>query len=1149
MDKINDDFMQNFTQVKATYEFSQIIEINIKNKLIKNISNSNVKNLLSLTIKRLTLNDCKIQSINKGVFNSMLQLNSLSLNRNEISSIEVDSFLTEPFESHLSELYMSNNKLTKIQRVLFRNLLRLQILCLDNNLIDDVDANSFANMPKLKELHLHSNLLRQIKNEMFLDKSELEILYLYQNNIETIETIPFNTLYALNKLHLFSNKITQIKLGNFIHLVKLDELKLDKNEIGSFEVNTFTGLNSLSKLDLSANKIKKLANGVFYSLKNLKTLDLHLNDITQIESNAFVDLPNLSYLNLDSNKIATLKNIQFGKNLLELYIRYNTLSNLDQVHSVGLKFLCTSNNLIQSIHSISLVPNLENLDLSQNRLIKLEASSFWSLKKLKYLNLSGNKLDLESQFSSVSYFRMQTLLENLDLSFNEIKFLDSNVTFQQLSALKALNLSHNRLRSIESFTFGYLIQLTELNLASNNLSLLNKNSFYGLDTLKTLRLGFNQINSLDFLESNLEFLHLEHNKIEFIRENDFGFSSKLKFLNLNSNPLKTVHVKAFEKLSVLESLKISNTSIDELVLDSSLKSLDLSYLNCSIAKAELLSQIEWINLAKAKTNISFKAFLNNSTKYVDFSFNALDNFDMFNVLGFALETLKLPHTNLQNIEDINLKNLNNLKFIDLSFNNLTIIRPETFESTKLLEYLDLSSNSIHDLSFSEYIDLKKLKYLNLERNKIAKTNEILLDFFSLETFKIASNKLKMYPYFDMSKFTNGEMILEIHLDHNQIETIEYFSFIFGKLNLVNFDSNRIRRIDVDAFLNCRSLEYLSIANNRLENISENNFHFLFSLVYLNLSSNRIDFIEKDSFKNLNKLRSLDLNYNRFYAVDNELFFGLTNLIFLSILNLNELKVYEQSFTHLPQISTIVLNERSIVEYQCLLVKIQDKKVQRSISNKYVFYKSINLLTTPNNTTNISLKCDLVFRFFQFNVHLNLKTDEMFDFFYSSCQASLTQRETNYKHTQKHLRTCDFGDIELYSYADTSDKEKMHGTAENEIFFDPLFWLSLISLLILLVPAFYLIIRYDMFANLCKDSSSNIELMLKELELSIFKSRNEFNKLLKNDLKLKNDYQKSTSILGRVIAEKENDLLKMEVKLQSLKASISNVNVTHKIERI
>ena len=165
-----------------------------------------------------------------------------------------------------------------------------------------------------------------------------------------------------------------------------------------------------------------------------------------------------------------------------------------------------------------------------------------------------------------------------------------------------------------------------------------------------------------------------------------------------------------------------------------------------------------------------------------------------------------------------------------------------------MDYLDLSSNSLFEFD----IVLNTLRYLNLENNRIESINKVLLDFFSIEIVNLANNRLQQYPYFDKSQLNLGidESLLEIHLNDNQINQIEYFSFMFDELKLANFDSNKISFISIDAFLNCRNLEILHLGNNRLTNLTENMFHFLFSLIHLNLSSNEISFIEKKSFGNL-----------------------------------------------------------------------------------------------------------------------------------------------------------------------------------------------------------------------------------------------------------------------------------------------------------
>jgi Leucine-rich repeat (LRR) protein len=1014
-----------------------MIEINLRNIFNLNILIliSSIEKLHAFNLRSLSINDCRIQSINKGIFNSIPSLKRLSLSRNEIATLGNVSFLYEYHLLNILELDLSENKLTKIQRGQFDGLSKIESIHIFKNLIEDIEVNAFSNMLKLKHLNLHSNRVKLIHNKIFFDKKNLETLHFYQNEIENIETIPFNTLYSLKILHLFSNKITSIKFGNFIHLVKLKELKLDKNEIGSFEANTFIGLDSLIYLDLSANKIRKIVNGAFDSLINVINLDLHLNDISRIEKTAFTDLQNLIYLNLDSNEISTLKNVRFNDKLFELSLRFNLISNLSEINSFSLNRLHISNNKIQTIDSIYWMPNLEHLDLSQNRLIKIGERSFSSLKMLNYLNLSRNKLDLTSEFNRISYFKIQTLLVNLDLSFNDIVYLDSNVTFQSMHSLKCLNLSNNRLKSIHPHAFGYLFNLT------------------------ILRLGFNRISSLKFLIklNNLEYIDLEHNMLSSIDEDDFRFTFNLVALNLNSNPIKSIHENAFERLNCLNSLKLSNTSLHTLFLSHDLKELDLSYLNFSMIGFMNLSNLEWISLAHTKTNISYSLFLSNLTRYVDFSLNLFqwDDFKMFDILGDALDTLILRQTNLQQLDQIDFRALTNLKRLDLSFNNLTHISSEAFETfVSNLEYLDLSSNLLYEFN----LILNKLIYFNLENNRIEKIHNVMLDYFLIEIFKMANNRLKTYPTFAMSQSDSigVDSFLEMYLNQNEITEIKYFSHLFGKLKRANFDFNSISLIQTDAFLNCRSLEYLSIANNRLTQLTQNNFHYLFSLVHLNLSSNEINYIENNSFSNLNKLKVLDLSYNKLLSIENKLFYGLVNLNLLSLISHNGLKIYNQSFLYLPNISTIYLNESLIYEYQCRFMQIHEKNVQRYIANKFIFYKSINLLAIDFsfNQSQNETPCDLVFRLFQFNVHLNLMTDNSNDLFYDICGTNLIKKENSYNRNYKrcfahfHALGTDTNETKIDDY--------LHPILK--VLSNAYFLLCISLLLIYLGPIFYMIFR-------------------------------------------------------------------------------------------
>jgi Leucine-rich repeat (LRR) protein len=508
---------------------------------------------------------------------------------------------------------------------------------------------------------------------------------------------------------------------------------------------------------------------------------------------------------------------------------------------------------------------------------------------------------------------------------------------------------------------------------------------------------------------------------------------------------------------------------------------------------------------------------------VDFSHNDLElnNYSsMFNALGPTLETLKLKRTKLQNINQIPFKNVINLKYLDLSFNNLSSISNDLSEFLRNLEYLDLSSNSIYEFS----LVLNKLRYLNLEKNLINATHDVLEGYYLIEVFKMAYNKLQKYPSFEMRQINsnNADSFLEFYLNHNQINEIKYFSFTFGKLLLVNFDSNQISSIEKDAFLNCRSLESLSIAQNRLRNLTENNFHFLFSLTQLNLSFNEISLIENRTFKNLNKLKSLDLNYNRLISIENDLFFGLMNLNDLFLLSQSEMTFYNQSFHHIAAISTIVLNESLINKYKCLFMHTLQKDLQRNVSNRYIFYKSINLISLEFSfNASFDLKCDLTLELFQFKIHYNLKTDYEVELFYDFCQTVLIKRGNNYNHTK---RKC----LSNFEFEDREEENEIDQLPSIlKVLSNFYYLLSMALILSLLLPSFFMVFRFELFSDVisyaCNGSSDSNRKTLKELDRKIEKILRRKHVNLLNDKKLAIKRQ----ALNDLIQKDENKLLNLE----------------------
>jgi len=259
------------------------------------------------------------------------------------------------------------------------------------------------------------------------------------------------------------------------------------------------------------------------------------------------------------------------------------------------------------------------------------------------------------------------------------------------------------------------------------------------------------------------------------------------------------------------------------------------------------------------------------------------------------------------------------------------------------------------------------------------------------------------------------------------------------------------------------------------------------------------------------------------SIENDLFFGLSNLYNLYLLSQNEMTFYNSSFHHLPNISTIVLNESLISKYKCLFMNNLQRDIQRNVSNKYIFYKSVNLiyLGFKFNDSLKNLKCYLMFHLFQFKIHFNLKSDYDNHLFYDSCEKILIKSENIFNHNKKNcLANLVFDpkeeDIEMFSPINRI----------LEVFSNFYFLLSLLLILTLIVPSFYTIIRYELClyskSNRTKESSKQTKILLKEIEIKKSRNREMLRKL-----------HKKVSELKSMIQKIENDFLLIEDKRKSV----------------
>ncbi|XP_078468434.1 leucine-rich repeats and immunoglobulin-like domains protein 3 isoform X1 [Lampetra planeri] len=396
---------------------------------------------------------------------------------------------------------------------------------------------------------------------------EVAQLELQHNQIANILKDALRHLVNLQKLDLSYNQLTTVNPEALDGLVNLHEVKLNHNHLLEVpDLGSATG--SITTLSLQHNRIRAIAAKDFHKYSSLESLELSNNHITELKAGSFPEGMRLKHLNLNGNKIS----------LLEL----GCLDNLSQ----SLLSLKLNKNRITSLApKLFKLPHLQHLELTRNRIKRIESLSFFGLESLQSLRLQRNNI---GRLMDGAFWRLEKL-EILHLDFNAL----TNVTkgwLYGLSSLQQLNMSHNNVSRIDLDAWEFCQKLDELDLSHNHLSRIEEGTFVGLGMLRSLLLAHNHLSNIAdgaFKElRSLLTLDLAGNEISWTIEDMHGAFTGLENLNklvLSENKIKSIAKKAFIGLERLQYLDLSNNALMSIQDGSfsSLKALTEMRLNSS----------------------------------------------------------------------------------------------------------------------------------------------------------------------------------------------------------------------------------------------------------------------------------------------------------------------------------------------------------------------------------------------------------------------------------------------------------------------------------------------------------------------------------------------------------------------------------------
>lgn len=621
----------------------------------------------------------------------------------------------------------------------------------------------------------------------------------------------------------------------------------------------YSGNETASKMAVSCTFGNLDVNGLT-SLQADGTLRLSVTCRENVFHESFVPaainrLLHLEELTFDSCKILKLLPLGFD-GLREL----RKLSIHTRNHEWG-----AGKNLDVSEGSMSGLKELQVLDLGRSNVKAVPDEVYCPLANLQTLNLTRNrirdvnKIGFGTRSRGLGECSGGVDVRQLDLSYNEVKFLKNDSDLTKLKRLQGLYLQHNDLTEISSGALSGLLSLRVLNISNNKLRSLPEGLFVSPRELREIYLqnnGFTELASGIFHRlEQLLVLDLSGNKLTSNHVDDGTFLGLIRLivLNLSHNSLSRIDAKTFKDLFFLQILDLRNNSIQHVQDNAFLPLYNLHTLNLAENRlhrinAHLFNGLFVLSKLTLSGNmiasIDQQAFRNCSDlKELDLSSNALEEVpEALKELSF-LKTLDLGENKISGFRNGSFKGLTQLTGLRLIDNDIGNLTKGMFWDLKSLQVLNLAKNKVQQIERGTFDFNNQLEAIRLDANFLVDINGVFASLQSLLWLNLSENHL---VWFDYAFIPLNVKWLDVH--GNFIESLGNYYKIQDELHIRTLDASHNRITTVSPLSIPNSVELVFINNNFITNVHPNTFYDKANLARVDMYANQIEKLDINALR-------------------------------------------------------------------------------------------------------------------------------------------------------------------------------------------------------------------------------------------------------------------------------------------------------------